>query len=92
VITGKNGDPVNDEWFKNAEQIFNKSICINYKNLCGEYPTAAAFALWYAVDILKNGSFNAAATGMPVDKKLKNMLIWNHYLGIHHSLFLVTAC
>jgi 3-oxoacyl-[acyl-carrier-protein] synthase II len=90
VITGKNGDHRNDEWFKNAEQIFNKSICVNYKNLCGEYPTAAAFALWYAINIIKSGSLKAA--GLPIDKKFKKILIWNHYLGIHHSLFLVSAC
>jgi 3-oxoacyl-(acyl-carrier-protein) synthase len=92
VITGRNGDPRNDKWFKNTGQIFNKSICTNYKNLCGEYPTAAAFALWYAVNILKSGSLKAEAAELPVDKKLKKILIWNHYLGIHHSLFLVTAC
>ncbi len=33
---------------------------INYKNLCGEYPTATAFALWLAAGMVKNGALPAS--------------------------------
>ncbi len=92
VITGKNGDSKNDEWFADTPQIFNKSLCINYKNLCGEYPTSSSFALWYAINIAKRGIMNTVGENNSANRKLKNILIWNHYLGIHHSLFLVTTC
>ena len=91
VLLGNNGDSSNDKVFENAASIFNRSISVNFKNLCGEYPTASAFALWYATNILSNGTTAAAGRHLD-DKKIKNILIWNHYLGIHHTLFLVSAC
>jgi 3-oxoacyl-(acyl-carrier-protein) synthase len=54
----------------------------NYKHLCGEYPTASAFALAMAA-----GALNGAETGNP-----NRILIHNNYLNIHHSLMLVTKC
>lgn len=47
-----------------------------FKHLCGDYPTASAFAL-------------ALAAGMAGPKKI---LIHNNYLNIHHSLMLLTKC
>jgi hypothetical protein len=45
-----------DEIFDQLQQsIFSKNNLINYKHLCGEYPTSGAFALWVAVNIIKTG-------------------------------------
>ncbi|HMI63681.1 MAG TPA: beta-ketoacyl synthase chain length factor [Puia sp.] len=54
----------------------------DYKHLCGEYPTASAYALAMAA-----GALNVAVTG-----NHKRILIHNDYLNIHHSLMLVTKC
>lgn len=51
-----------------------------YKQLCGEYQTASAFALSLAAKIIKQ------------DSSMKNVLIWNNYLQINHSFFLLSAC
>jgi hypothetical protein len=51
-----------------------------YKQLCGEYHTASAFALSLAAKIIKEGS------------SIKNVLIWNNYLHLNHSFFLLSAC
>lgn len=55
VITGKNGDSRSDQIFDQlAQSIFSKNQIVNYKNLCGEYPTSGAFAVWMAANIIKS--------------------------------------
>ena len=52
LITGKNGDIKNDALYNQLQQSILKNIpAINYKHLCGEYPTSAAFALWLGANI-----------------------------------------
>lgn len=94
IITGNNGDAKQDEIYHQlAITIFNKSNTINYKNLCGDYPTATAFALWMAASIIK---FEKVPTALdytgPTEKAIKRILIYNQYQGIHHSLLLISAC
>ncbi len=94
IITGKNGDAGNDKTYEQFTQsIFAGNETINYKNFCGEYPTASAFALWLAANIIKAGKVPAALnyTGS-AESKIKRVLIYNNYQGIHHSLFLVASC
>jgi len=92
IITGKNGDARADEIYDQlAQTIFNTKDTINYKFLCGEYPTASAFAMWLAADIVKTGKV-PSALNYNTDKKIKRVLVYNHYQGIHHSLFLLSAC
>ena len=49
-----------------------------YKTQCGEYPTSTAYALWLAARLIKTGVH-------------KRILVYNHYLDIHHSAFLLAA-
>ena len=94
IITGKNGDAKSDEIFDQLQHsIFSKNYLVNYKNLCGEYPTATAFALWLAANIIKSETMPTVLeyTG-PKEKPIKRILIYNHYQGIHHSLLLISAC
>ena len=94
VITGKNGDAVADKIYDQLTQsTFVGKDTVNYKNLCGEYPTASAFALWLAANTIKTGKVPAASEyAGSAEKMIKRVLIYNNYLGIHHSLFLVAAC
>lgn len=94
VITGKNGDAKSDKVFDQLQKsIFKKNNTINYKNLCGEYPTASAFALWMAANIIKSGTVPSALEyGGSKEKTIKRILIYNHYQNIHHSLLLISAC
>lgn len=49
-----------------------------YKTQCGEYPTSTAYAFWLAATLIKTGIH-------------KRILVYNHYLGIHHAAFLLAA-
>ena len=93
VITGRNGDIKGDALYGQLEKsVFKNCRCINYKHLCGEYPTSSAFALWLAAKIIKTGTV-PASTGYdgPAENKVKRILIYNHCHTIHHSLLLVSA-
>lgn len=94
VITGKNGDIKNDCGYDHLiRSLFRNKEVINFKHLCGEYPTATSFALWLAANIIRTGSAPAATgyKGSATDK-LKYVLIYNNYQHVYHSLFLVSAC
>lgn len=94
VITGKNGNPGLDKIFDQLQQnIFNKSFLINYKHLCGDYPTSTAFALWLAANIIKSGSVPAVLNYYgSKENNITRILIYNHYQNTHHSLMLISAC
>lgn len=94
VIAGRNGDPGSDEIFDQVKQaVFRKNHMINYKHLCGDYPTSTGFALWTAANIIKTGTVpGVSGYSGPKEKKINRVLIYNHYQDIHHSLILVTAC
>ena len=94
IITGRNGDTTGDKVYRQLEQsVFNNIASVNYKNLCGEYPTAVAFAVWMAANIVKSGKV-PAGLGFDGDKEkqIKKILIYNHSQNIHHSLLLISAC
>jgi 3-oxoacyl-[acyl-carrier-protein] synthase II len=94
IITGNNGDATQDEIYHQlTHTIFNKCNTINYKNLCGDYPTATAFALWMAAGIIKfkKVPMTLDYTGSK-EKIIKRILIYNQYQSIHHSLLLISAC
>lgn len=89
LVSGDNGDAGNDAVYKEIKQsLFSNVATQPFKHLCGEYPTATSFALWLAANIIKTG-------WMPVSSEKespKNILIYNHYLNIHHSLYLLSVC
>jgi len=94
VIAGRSGDLRSDEIFdKLGQTLFVNTPTINYKHLCGEYPTASSFALWMAANMVKTGSVpSSLESNLPVKSNLKQVLVYNHYQNIHHALFLVSAC
>ena len=94
IITGKNGDASSDKVYDELTgTVFSNKDTIDYKYLCGEYPTAASFAMWLAANTLKYGKVPAALNhSASSDKKINLILIYNHYQGIHHSLSLLSAC
>ena len=94
LIIGKNGDMKNDTVYDElAKSVFSNIDSINYKHLCGEYPTSAAFALWLAANTLRFGDIPAVLnhTGAAV-KKVRRILVYNHAYNTHHSLLLLSAC
>ncbi|NVO03190.1 MAG: beta-ketoacyl synthase chain length factor [Bacteroidetes bacterium] len=94
VVLGYNGDIRFDGAYDYVkETIFSKSNISYFKNLCGEYHTAGAFALWVAAKAIKNQEIPKAISIRKTDKsEIKNVLIYNHYLNINHSLTLLSKC
>lgn len=90
VISGENGDIKNDAVYETIYQSALRGIThMPFKHLCGEYPTASAFALWLAANIIKTGKL---PSGLPSNKKPSTVLIYNHYRYTYHSLYLLNAC
>src|SRR5579871_1936637 len=94
LITGRNGDEQNDKSYEIlGDLVFQDINQISFKHLCGEYPTAVSFALWIAANIIKENRLpDILVSTKPQNNKFKNILIYNHYQNIHHSLLLITAC
>jgi len=67
----------NDNAILQALQLEEKAVF--YKHLCGEYPTANAYAFGLAANYFKIGN-------------AKNVLIYNHYAETNHSFILLSAC
>lgn len=57
--------------------LFPKSIHLSFKDECGEYPTASAYAVWKAVNEAQQCT------------ETTNILIYNHHHSINHSLILI---
>lgn len=57
--------------------LFPKSIHLSFKDECGEYPTASAYAMWKAVKEAQQCT------------ETTNILIYNHHHSINHSLILI---
>lgn len=92
VLLGSNGDTEIDQSYNHLiTTLFNQNQLGYYKHLCGEYKTATAFAMWLAAQILhKQQVPEAIALGnTPTTKKINNILIYNNYSNINHSLLLL---
>jgi 3-oxoacyl-[acyl-carrier-protein] synthase II len=93
VLLGVNGDTSNDKVYDIIKKDLIREKPLGwYKHLCGEYHTVSSFGLWMAAMMLRNGHvpetvFLEARTPMAP----RNILIYNHYGNLDHSLMLVTS-
>ncbi|HTD42433.1 MAG TPA: beta-ketoacyl synthase chain length factor [Mucilaginibacter sp.] len=94
LITGDNGDTKNDKIYLQLKQsLFSGVPSVGYKNLCGEYPTSTAFALWMGANMVKANHIPVSLKHEgSVKDKIRKVLIYNHYQNIHHSLILISQC
>ena len=93
VLGGMTGDEARDESFTLVnESLFSEKTIIAYKELCGEYMTSSAFAMWLAAKIIRTG-----LVPPPLGKvgnmsiSMKSILIHNSYKGTH-TFILIGAC
>lgn len=86
--TGKSKLDVSDDAL--LKTIFENNACYPYKSLCGNYPTAAGFGLWFAVMLLREQKAPAWMEGYSFP--IRNILIHNHADSDHHSFFLISNC
>jgi len=91
LLLGNNGDAFGDKIYNQLIPVnFPKKPYCFFKNLCGEYATASGFALFLAFGILTSQNIPEGITCYgQVPKKINNVLIYNHYQCINHSLIFV---
>lgn len=80
VLLGKNGNVSNDRHYQWITSILKDTPMVDYKQLCGEYPTAPAFAHWMACSLLTKGETNLNPP--------KKILVCNHFEGRNHTFTL----
>ena len=77
LVSGENGDARLNGYYKACEGLMDRDTSVlPFKRLCGEYPTASAFALWLAHHKLSGA---------------QNYLIYNIYKGRQHGFILLTG-
>lgn len=94
VVYGINGDVRFDKKYYNLkDNYFKNSTSVYFKHLCGEYQTSGSFAMWLVAQILKTQTIpKATLIGENKRKSIKNVLIYNTFLDIDHSVYLLSQC
>lgn len=94
VIGGMNGDQTGDLVYDKLKKgILSKCIWVGFKHLCGEYHTATAFAMWLAARMLKDQRIPYAVNQIQdVKRSFRTILVYNHYLQVNHTAFILQAC
>ena len=78
IVTGRNGNEQQDAIYHEVENhLFSESIHQTFKDECGEYPTATAYAVWKVSKELETAT------------SAETILIYNHFQSINHSLILI---
>jgi 3-oxoacyl-(acyl-carrier-protein) synthase len=93
VLMGINGDSRNDKVYDPLRNsLFREKSQGWFKHLCGEYQTASAFGLWLAAMILKKEQIpDVVRLNETSPKEVRNILLYNHYRNLDHSLMLVSS-
>lgn len=94
LLTGKNGVASEDKFYHEVHQgLFAEKPLAGFKNLCGEYQTAAAFGMNLASNMLKEQTVFPVTvlSGIPGDS-IEHVLLYNHYKGKNHNLILLSRC
>jgi 3-oxoacyl-[acyl-carrier-protein] synthase II len=89
LLTGENGDNRLLKWYEKCEGMMGPETTVaRFKHLCGEYPTASAFALWLACTL--PGTLPGHMIKMqPVLHQYRHILIYNNYEFNQHSFLLL---
>lgn len=91
VILGYNGDAEFDKIYSGLEEVlFKENTIAYYKHLSGEYDTSSAFAMWLAAGIIKENIVPEVIIKNGQKKTyIKNILIYNQFRNVNHSLILL---
>ena len=92
VIFGHNGDFEQDKLYLELQNnTFSQIPQAYFKHLSGEYQTSVSFALWLASNILKTEKYpDFIRLNNKKPDKIRNILIYNHFLGINHTFILLS--
>ncbi|HEV3411829.1 MAG TPA: beta-ketoacyl synthase chain length factor [Puia sp.] len=88
LLSGESGDSRALKWYRIAESYLGPGAGIaRFKHLCGEFPTASAFALWLACNLPAN--LPAHLVKRPPVRTPRRILFYNNYKLTQHSLILI---
>jgi hypothetical protein len=89
LLSGENGDNRESKGYERCEDTMAPDTTVaRFKHLCGEYPTASAYALWLACNlppVLPGHLVKRLSTKKPY----RTILIYNQYEFSQHSLILL---
>ncbi len=92
LLSGRNGDEKHDLVFDQfAGGILADKPVMNFKQYCGEYPTASAFGLGMAANICNKRSVIEYGKDFSLPETVHILLYNVDPLG-HHALMLVSSC
>jgi 3-oxoacyl-[acyl-carrier-protein] synthase II len=86
-LLGEKGEKSNDGSYDWIQSRTSNESCINYKRLCGDYPTASAFGLWLAAYILSGVENKLTSVKNP-----EGILIYNCSDNLYHSFISLKRC
>lgn len=86
-LIGKNGNSITDQSYKWFEKNILQDEILNYKHLCGEYPTSSAFGLWLATELLLNKKNPFQINNLPDE-----IIIYNCCNNDYHSFIQLKKC
>ena len=93
VVLGLNGNSDTDDVYNHlADNYFNTNYAY-FKHLSGDYHTVGSFALWFAANTIKHQNVPEVARFRKenfTEKPIKNVLVYNHFREVDHSIFLLT--
>ncbi len=90
VLVGKSGDRLLDEDTESImDHVFPGNNTGHFKHLCGEFPTATAFALWLGARIIQDQKIPEVVSPTRHQGSIRHILIYNPYFGKYHSLILL---
>lgn len=93
LMLGNNGDKEFDSYYDEFGKLFPKTSKATFKQLCGEYSTSASFALSLIESIIKEQVIPSEICLEKYNKsEIKNILLYNQYLGENHSFILIQKC
>jgi 3-oxoacyl-[acyl-carrier-protein] synthase II len=92
MLVGKSGDATLDAKTDVVISGFAQIPTGSFKHLCGEYPTASAFAVCLAARMIKAQRVPFIVRRELLPRPLKNVLIYNPYFQHYHSLILLRSC
>jgi 3-oxoacyl-[acyl-carrier-protein] synthase II len=92
-LSGLNGDKGTDAiYYHLSEHLFHNKSFAYFKHLCGEYHTATSFGLWAAANCIRTQSYpDILKVSAKSPEQIRNILIYNQYNGVNHSLISVSA-
>lgn len=92
-VSGASGDIEKDRMLKSLETtVLQGTAQVRFKHLCGEYCTAVSFGLWLGANVLKKQLVPDITKVNKENfsvKKLKTILMVNHYMGKNFSFCLL---